>query len=177
MELGQQIGANSEQRPGTPTEINQILRRKRKARERRACYPCRQRKVKCNYGTPCQRCIDRDHIELCTYQETLRASDAESSRNPPTSSGDSLQATQLWSKLNTVEQCLRDIKTEIRSRGFSPEDDSVLTRASQTDLSGAPGKSMQVQPRLLVGVPLMVVCWRRARCIWVTIQQLQLPWL
>lgn len=103
----------------SPTEINQILRRKRKARERRACYPCRQRKVKCNYETPCQRCIDRDHVNLCSYQQvpkgvpdTPSTSKAASVLNDAPS-GRNLDWNQLWSKLQTIEAALRDIKNEI----------------------------------------------------------------
>ncbi|KAF2495336.1 hypothetical protein BU16DRAFT_460954 [Lophium mytilinum] len=48
-------------------DVDEILRRKRKAREYKACYPCRQRKVKCDQNVPCKTCIDREHAELCTY--------------------------------------------------------------------------------------------------------------
>lgn len=40
-----------------PAEMDHLLRRKRKAREFKACYPCRQRKVKCDQGVPCKTCI------------------------------------------------------------------------------------------------------------------------
>ncbi|CAI6335238.1 unnamed protein product [Periconia digitata] len=48
-------------------DIDEILRRKRKAREYKACYPCRQRKVKCDQAVPCKTCVVREHPELCTY--------------------------------------------------------------------------------------------------------------
>jgi hypothetical protein len=32
-----------------------------------ACYPCRQRKVKCDQSVPCKTCVVREHPELCTY--------------------------------------------------------------------------------------------------------------
>jgi len=48
-------------------DIDEILRRKRKAREYKACYPCRQRKVKCDQSVPCKTCVVREHPELCTY--------------------------------------------------------------------------------------------------------------
>jgi len=38
-------------------EVDEILRRKRKAREYKACYPCRQRKVKCDQAVPCKTCV------------------------------------------------------------------------------------------------------------------------
>jgi hypothetical protein len=40
-------------------EVDEILRRKRKAREYKACYPCRQRKVKCDQTVPCKTCVGR----------------------------------------------------------------------------------------------------------------------
>ena len=72
-------------------EVDEFLKKKRKAREHKACYPCRQRKVKyghtearphvygmlfpnhmltftrCDLTRPCQTCRDRDHPELCSY--------------------------------------------------------------------------------------------------------------
>lgn len=38
-------------------DVDEILRRKRKAREYKACYPCRQRKVKCDQNVPCKTCV------------------------------------------------------------------------------------------------------------------------
>ncbi|KAH9807345.1 GAL4-like Zn(II)2Cys6 (or C6 zinc) binuclear cluster DNA-binding domain [Teratosphaeria destructans] len=49
------------------SDVDEFLRKKRKAREHKACYPCRQRKVKCDLSRPCQTCRDRDHPELCSY--------------------------------------------------------------------------------------------------------------
>ncbi|KAF2268405.1 hypothetical protein CC78DRAFT_367226 [Lojkania enalia] len=49
------------------SDIDEILRRKRKAREYKACYPCRQRKVKCDQNVPCKTCVVREHPELCSY--------------------------------------------------------------------------------------------------------------
>ncbi|BDD61745.1 hypothetical protein MAP00_006772 [Monascus purpureus] len=48
-------------------EVNRVLQLKRKQREARACYPCRQRKVKCDNGHPCRTCSKRGHPEICTY--------------------------------------------------------------------------------------------------------------
>ncbi|KAF2012192.1 hypothetical protein BU24DRAFT_435594 [Aaosphaeria arxii CBS 175.79] len=49
------------------SDIDEILKRKRKAREYKACYPCRQRKVKCDQSVPCKTCVVREHPELCSY--------------------------------------------------------------------------------------------------------------
>ncbi|KIW93634.1 uncharacterized protein Z519_06239 [Cladophialophora bantiana CBS 173.52] len=48
-------------------DIDEFLRQRRDNRTPRACYPCHQRKVKCNYVKPCQTCIDRGYPEICIY--------------------------------------------------------------------------------------------------------------
>lgn len=48
-------------------EIDRVLRLKRKQRESKACYPCRQRKVKCDGSQPCRTCVRRDHPQICAY--------------------------------------------------------------------------------------------------------------
>lgn len=49
------------------SQIDAIIRAKRKAREPKACYPCHARKVKCDRNLPCDGCVKRDHADLCTY--------------------------------------------------------------------------------------------------------------
>ncbi|KAK5512213.1 hypothetical protein LTR21_006633 [Exophiala xenobiotica] len=127
----------------SPAQVNQILRRKRKARERRACYPCRQRKVKCNYETPCQRCIDRDHVDLCSYQQAAKGpTDAEQLPNPPVTSSShgphraAPDWNQLWSKLQTIEVFLRDIKNEVASHINPPADSALSVRQGNSPSQG-----------------------------------------
>jgi hypothetical protein len=48
-------------------DVDSIIRKKRKQREYKACYPCRSRKVKCDQNVPCKSCVDRHHPEYCTY--------------------------------------------------------------------------------------------------------------
>jgi Fungal Zn(2)-Cys(6) binuclear cluster domain. len=33
-----------------------------------ACWPCRQRKVKCDNKSPCENCVKREHPQLCSYK-------------------------------------------------------------------------------------------------------------
>ena len=33
-----------------------------------ACWPCRQRKVKCDNQSPCENCVKREHPQLCSYR-------------------------------------------------------------------------------------------------------------
>ncbi|KZF22152.1 hypothetical protein L228DRAFT_268641 [Xylona heveae TC161] len=61
-------------------DVNEILRKRRKTRDLKACYPCRQRKVKCSNESPCRVCVERGHPELCTiYPRTARGSSATGS--------------------------------------------------------------------------------------------------
>ncbi|PYH95464.1 phenylacrylic acid decarboxylase [Aspergillus ellipticus CBS 707.79] len=52
-------------------EIDRVLRQKRNQREARACYPCRQRKVKCDSTLPCRTCRRRGHPQICVYDKAM----------------------------------------------------------------------------------------------------------
>ncbi|TFB01423.1 hypothetical protein CCMA1212_007001 [Trichoderma ghanense] len=58
------------QQPPEPSprqvEIDRVLRLRRLS-QARSCYPCRQRKVKCDHEHPCQTCQKRGHPEICSY--------------------------------------------------------------------------------------------------------------
>jgi hypothetical protein len=100
-------------------EVDEILRRKRKARGQRACYPCRQRKVKCNYETPCKRCADRDHPELCFYQLPSKRPNPGSFTEtvlPNSDGARSLVPERDWvsTKINSIEQSLQELKSGLR---------------------------------------------------------------
>lgn len=62
----------------TPQSVNHILKGKRKGRASRPCYPCRQRKVRCDTSRPCKQCVDRSHEDLCSYEppSSLRATNS-----------------------------------------------------------------------------------------------------
>jgi type IV secretory pathway VirB10-like protein len=55
-----------------------------------ACWPCRQRKVKCDNKQPCENCVKREHPQLCSYKPNRssanRNSTASASAVPPASS-------------------------------------------------------------------------------------------
>ncbi|KAE8153699.1 hypothetical protein BDV25DRAFT_148974 [Aspergillus avenaceus] len=74
--------------------IDQVLQWKRKQREARACYPCRQRKVKCDSGHPCRTCQKRGHPHICAYDipKTItprkRQAPRQSAARIPTSTAD-----------------------------------------------------------------------------------------
>ncbi|KAF4295191.1 hypothetical protein KXW31_009379 [Aspergillus fumigatus] len=50
------------------SQVDAIIRTKRKAREPKACYPCHARKVKCDRNLPCDGCVKRDHPDICSYE-------------------------------------------------------------------------------------------------------------
>ena len=110
--------SQSSEHPSRPSEAAEVVRRKRKAQGQRACFPCRQRKVRCSYETPCQTCVSRDHPELCTYDAPLKrvhihatadhvAEDPEFSR--PTKS----ELDLIHTKLEMLEKFVLDIQQSI----------------------------------------------------------------
>ncbi|GME40218.1 hypothetical protein GTA08_BOTSDO10819 [Neofusicoccum parvum] len=125
------------------SDVDEILRRKRKAREYKACYPCRQRKVKCDQAVPCKTCIAREHPELCTYHPPAeshppakRMNHGQAVPEPANGDGNALGAgiqynvngtvtigredwERLCSKLNTVERSLVDLKSTIKQASES----------------------------------------------------------
>jgi hypothetical protein len=80
--------------------------------------------VKCTQEVPCKTCIDREHPELCTYHppEKRRKSGSISAANAvpfdSTQPGTVTVAKSDWerlcSKLETVEQSLADLRSDIR---------------------------------------------------------------
>jgi hypothetical protein len=52
-----------------PPDLKSILRVRQLARIRKACLPCRERKVRCNHQQPCQTCVKRGHSDLCFYDQ------------------------------------------------------------------------------------------------------------
>jgi hypothetical protein len=75
-------------------EIDRVLRLKRRQRESKACYPCRQRKVKCDGSQPCRTCVRRDHPQICAYnvEETPRKKPAHSNQGNSTAHVDRNEA-------------------------------------------------------------------------------------
>lgn len=91
----------------TPEEANRIIHSHRKVRYGKsiannlnsgillliialgtACWPCRQRKVKCDNKQPCENCVKREHPRLCSYKPN------RSSTSKPTASGAVSESSQ-----------------------------------------------------------------------------------
>ncbi|KAL2270612.1 hypothetical protein VTJ83DRAFT_2796 [Remersonia thermophila] len=66
----------------TPEEASRIIHSHRKVRYGTACWPCRQRKVKCDNKSPCENCEKRDHPQLCSYKPNRTATGKSHSGAP-----------------------------------------------------------------------------------------------
>jgi len=113
-----------------PDDVNEILRQKRKTRLQRACYPCRQRKVKCDNATPCQTCKDRQHSQLCTYEPPSKRIDDGSSHRSSSCHAPAIRSPithdKVLKKLEHLEHYIQDIKGEVRVLATVPGDQSSL---------------------------------------------------
>lgn len=57
--------SNSSPYPYDTARVSELLKRKRRVRGIKSCFPCRHRKVKCSGDLPCESCVSRGHPELC----------------------------------------------------------------------------------------------------------------
>jgi hypothetical protein len=124
-------------------------RRKRKARFGTACYPCRQRKVKCSYETPCEKCVERGHPESCVYERHFKRANIESlaTRND-TSKSPAFDDTkspweQLYNRIDGLEQVILELKEELGRMAYVNREDP------KSKLTDSPSESQgnNSQPR------------------------------
>ncbi|KAG9958817.1 hypothetical protein KCU61_g8021, partial [Aureobasidium melanogenum] len=131
-------------------EVDDFLRRKRKAREHKACYPCRQRKVRCDLARPCRTCVEREHPELCDYhppnkKQNTSTSSAASLALPAVGTNSGVPALNantvtlsrsdfdhLCRKLDNVESALEDLRREMRSSNRPTQHTSGRSSPSST---------------------------------------------
>ncbi len=80
--------AQSESQNLTHREVDGLLLSSKKIRyrNRKACYPCNKRKIKCDRdeqpaGQPCTNCRKRPHPELCSYEDQNPRSSGGSTRS------------------------------------------------------------------------------------------------
>ncbi|KIH89375.1 c6 zinc finger domain containing protein [Sporothrix brasiliensis 5110] len=78
----------------TAEEASRIIHSHRKVRYGTACWPCRQRKVKCDNKQPCENCVKRDHAQLCSYKPNRPSSGKNAA---PSSSSTAIPSTELGS--------------------------------------------------------------------------------
>ncbi|KAK3070114.1 hypothetical protein LTR53_011014 [Teratosphaeriaceae sp. CCFEE 6253] len=144
------------------TDVDSLLRKKRKAREHKACYPCRQRKVKCDLSRPCQTCRDRDHPELCSYHPPNKRQSLDPGSSTIKTEDEILtgpgfvtlgrgEFDLLCSKLNGLENSIAELRHELSRNSMgrpirhesstsvgaiSLNGDSVSRRPTHTDVHG-----------------------------------------
>ncbi|KAI0180102.1 fungal-specific transcription factor domain-containing protein [Hypoxylon sp. FL1284] len=63
----------------TPEQASHIIHSHRKVRYGTACWPCRQRKVKCDNKQPCENCVKREHPQLCSYKPNRSSASKQAS--------------------------------------------------------------------------------------------------
>jgi Zn(2)-Cys(6) binuclear cluster domain-containing protein len=138
--------STSPSEPG-PTTID-LLRGKRKARPHRVCQPCRLRKVKCNYESPCRTCVDRGHPELCRYEPDLAPKRVQT--DVPSAASARPEDDEHWApskqewyqmrqNLAAVSQSLRELRHEIGQFSASLRDHGRSSRASSPPLDPTMG--------------------------------------
>lgn len=100
------------------SDAAEATRRKRKAQGQRACEPCRQRKVRCSYESPCQTCLSRGHADLCVYDAPLKRVQIHVATNHAAedlenSMSDRPELDQIHAKLGVLEKASLDIQQSI----------------------------------------------------------------
>ncbi|GAD99121.1 Zn(II)2Cys6 transcription factor [Paecilomyces variotii No. 5] len=80
--------------PYDTSVVRELLRQRRKTRAVKSCFPCRERKVRCDGTVPCSSCVRRGHEDLCLAPKSgenfsqqsptiLQNSDCRADSDPP----------------------------------------------------------------------------------------------
>lgn len=94
-------------------EIDRVLQQKRKQRESKACYACRQRKVKCDGTHPCRTCRRRGHPQICAYDVS------SASQRGSGSSGQGQRMNELDPGLNWTPESVQRLSSQGPSESLS----------------------------------------------------------
>ncbi|KOC18825.1 hypothetical protein AFLA70_164g002191 [Aspergillus flavus AF70] len=116
-------------------EIDRVLQLKRKQREAKACYPCRQRKVKCDSGHPCRTCQKRGHPHICAYdvsKDSSRHSFPRSGRVDPVHASPSHRPAGIASPLTPSPSALNGAETERAQPLDGPSPSGAAPRSGST---------------------------------------------
>ncbi|KAJ9132118.1 hypothetical protein NKR23_g11454 [Pleurostoma richardsiae] len=117
--------------------VQRVLRDRRRAHEARACYPCQQRKVKCDKSQPCRTCQRRGHPEICTSfdvqtsgsQQRRPGRDSSRRRTPPGMAGErERQATRPGVSAAGIASPGQDSVSAILTSKVSSPNDEPLAR-------------------------------------------------
>jgi hypothetical protein len=100
-------------------------RRRRRAQLGTACFPCRQRKVKCSYETPCDKCIERGHQQLCVYEPLSKRGNLRRSsqdKNATTASEPqtiNFEWETLQGRIDRLEQVILELRHDVKEMALS----------------------------------------------------------
>jgi hypothetical protein len=120
--------AGSGSGPVDSAAIGILLREKRKTRSQKACLPCHLRKVKCDHQTPCGRCVERDHLELCTYDLPSKRPRNWDGTSPQAQEARSLHPDQKVNDDNATLPPSQDAWAEVRAMIQSLNDSVIQLR-------------------------------------------------
>ncbi|KAI8651900.1 Zn(2)-C6 fungal-type domain-containing protein [Fusarium sp. Ph1] len=145
--------ANSTATP--PSNLRRILQERSLAHSRKACLPCRERKVRCDHQQPCQTCRKRGHADLCLYPEPeagLRSPKRRSHRHgedgPVLDQVGSVETSQ--STVNASTPSLlggNSIIAVARRESIQPQSDSQRREAFETGIFPLLGMDTSSQQR------------------------------
>jgi len=122
-------------------------------RDHKACYPCRQRKVKCDLERPCRTCSERGHPQLCDYKLSSTKRQRRSTSGelgpsleaaPSTAANDTVTLShgdfdRLCAKLQSVENTLEDLRREIKhNANTNSHGNTSVTRTPQISGRSSP---------------------------------------
>lgn len=138
-------------RPQSTGSDSDGSKRKRRAiaQGQKACNPCRLRKVRCSYQSPCHTCVERQHPELCLYDAPVKRVRLEPALVPVPASppaGAFLLSQEGWrellGKIDQLNQGMQALRRELarrpsatRSRDGRGDDDDGFSTPNKVDLS------------------------------------------
>ncbi|CAI4218038.1 unnamed protein product [Parascedosporium putredinis] len=145
----------------TPEEASRIIHSHRKVRYGTACWPCRQRKVKCDNQQPCENCVKREHPQLCSYKPNQRASGKNASQSgravgrkrthSPDSSADSgRKENRSWPRNFTTSVDEGDVPEPVRYLGQNSI--PVLLREQPGTTNGGDVSDIRQDMRPILGL-------------------------
>ncbi|KAH6871622.1 c6 zinc finger domain-containing protein [Thelonectria olida] len=131
------VGGKSPTNNPETTPLRSILRARQQARSRKSCFPCRERKVRCNRNHPCLTCCKRGHPDLCQYQDHFQPPTTPTAQAEPLVRGTTLSPVgrahngtriDLGSTLQGLDSqgALNAYGNHVPSPGETPANSSLL---------------------------------------------------
>ncbi|KAG5951506.1 hypothetical protein E4U53_002955 [Claviceps sorghi] len=103
----------------TPEEASRIIHSHRKVRYGTACWPCRQRKVKCDNKQPCENCVKREHPHLCSYKPNRSVANNGASSCSPSPASLALQSIQSRKRARSCSDGRAGVRKSETGDGWS----------------------------------------------------------